>query len=239
MANFQGHITTSAVLGVAVGAFGAWYLHYDWGAVFLAAGLTTIGGMLPDLDSDSGVPVRELFGLAGVLVPLLLVHRLQRLQFTPEQLLVILAAIYLVVRYGVAEIFKRITVHRGMYHSIPAMLIAGLAVFLMHRPEHAIAPEEMQKRLYFAVGTMIGFLSHLVLDELYAVNLMGGVPRLNQFAGSALKLKSASWIATGLTYTILCALGYMAWVSTGSPMWEKTWQQTISPLTSERSSSGK
>ena len=66
MANFQGHITTSSVLGVAVGDFGAWYFNYDWGTVFLAAGLTAIGGMLPDLDSDSGIPVRELFGLAGV-----------------------------------------------------------------------------------------------------------------------------------------------------------------------------
>ena len=50
MANFQGHISTSAVLGVAVGAFGHYYLGYDWGAILLAAALTTIGGMLPDLD---------------------------------------------------------------------------------------------------------------------------------------------------------------------------------------------
>src|SRR5437762_14373684 len=100
MANFQGHITTSSVLGVAVGAFGAWYFHYDWGTVFLAAGLTAIGGMLPDLDSDSGVPVRELFGLAGVLVPLLLFDRLYGHGFSPEQLLVVLASTYLVVRYG-------------------------------------------------------------------------------------------------------------------------------------------
>src|SRR5437764_14423250 len=131
MANFQGHITTSAVLGVAVGAVGAWYFHYDWGTCCLAAGLTTVAGMLPDLDSDSGIPVREMFGLAGVIVPLLLVNRLQRLAVTPEQLLVLLGATYLVVRYGLAELFRRITVHRGMFHSVPAMLIAGLAVFLI------------------------------------------------------------------------------------------------------------
>jgi hypothetical protein len=225
MANFQGHITTSAVLGVAVGAFGAWYFNYGWGTVFLAAGLTTIGGMLPDLDSDSGIPVRELFGLAGVIVPLLLVHRLQRLDLTSEQLLVVLGAIYLGVRYGVAEIFRRITVHRGMYHSLPAMLIAGLAVFLMHRPSASVSAAQLHMRIYLAVGTMIGFLSHLVLDELFAVNLMGVVPRLNQFAGSAVKLKSKSWLATLTTYVILGVLVYMAWVSTGSP----TWEQTIAP----------
>jgi LexA-binding, inner membrane-associated putative hydrolase len=230
MANFQGHITASGALGVAVGAVGALHFHYDWGTVCLAGGLTTIGGMLPDLDSDSGVPVRELFGLAGVIVPLLLVNRLARLDLTPEQLLVVLGAIYLGVRYGLAEIFRRITVHRGMFHSLPAMLIAGLAVFLMHRPETHVAEEELRKRLYFAVGTMIGFLSHLALDELFAVNLMGVVPKLNQFAGSAVKLRSDSWIATATTYALLCTLGYMAWVSTAQAPWEQAWVQTISPM---------
>ncbi len=230
MANFQGHITTSGILGAAVGAVGAWYFHYDWGTVCLAAGLTTIGGMLPDLDSDSGIPVRELFGVAGFLIPLLLLGRLRQFELTPEQMLVILAGAYLIVRFGVSEIFKRITVHRGMYHSVPAMLIAGLAVFLMHRPNQAIAGEELNKRLYLAAGTMIGFLSHLVLDELFAVDLMGLVPKLNQFAGSALKFRSDSWVATLLTYAILCTLGYMAWISTGSPTMEQTWVQTIAPL---------
>ena len=218
MANFQGHITTSAALGVAVGAFGSSYLNYDWGPVFLAAGLTTLGGMLPDLDSDSGIPVRELFGLAGVFVPLLLVERLSRMGLTSEQFLVVLAGTYLCVRYGVSELFKRITVHRGMFHSLPALLIAGLAIFLMHRPDHPFAAEELRKRLYFATGTMIGFLSHLVLDEICAVDLMGVVPKLNQFAGSALKFRSDSWFATLFTYGILLSLGYLAWVSTGSPV---------------------
>jgi hypothetical protein len=64
---------------------------------------------------------------------------------------------------------------------------------------------------------MIGFLSHLVLDEMFAVDLMGGIPKLNQFAGSALKFRSDSWPATALTYAILIGLGYIAWVSMGSP----------------------
>ncbi len=230
MAGFYTHIATSTALGVAVGAAGVWHFHYDWGIACLAAGLTAIGGMLPDLDSDSGIPVRELFGVAGFLVPLLLFERLKAFNLTPEQYLVILAGAYLVVRYGVAEVFRRITVHRGMYHSVPAMIIAGLAVFLMHRPEQTIAGVELQKRVFLAIGVMIGFLSHLVLDEIYAVDLMGVVPKLNQFAGSALKLKSDSWVATLLTYSILLGLGYMAWISTGSPNWEQTWAQTITPL---------
>src|SRR5947209_17801562 len=166
MANFQGHLTAGVGLGVAYGACGALHLQMGWGPVFLGAGLTALGGLLPDLDSDSGVPVRELFNLSGALVPVLLLPRLLAAQLTPDQVLVVLAGIYLVVRFGAAALFKRLSVHRGMFHSVPAMLIAGLAVFLLyHNPD-------VHYRAYMAGRTMLGFLSHLVLDHLYAVGFM-------------------------------------------------------------------
>src|SRR5205809_5773519 len=140
MASYAGHLSLSAVLGAAYGSVGAYYYQLDWGPAILAAGLTTIGGVLPDLDSDSGVPVRELFGLGAVVVPFLMLRRLLNLQLTFEELVVVMAGIYLLVRYGLAEIFKRITVHRGIFHSVPARAIAGLAVFpLYHSPDPQIA----------------------------------------------------------------------------------------------------
>ncbi len=200
MANFKGHIATSASLGVAYGAWGSMYLGMDWGPALLGAGLTTLGGLLPDLDSDSGVPVRELFNLAGALLPVLLLPRLHAGQLSPDQIVVVLAGVYLVVRFGLSQLFKRLTVHRGMFHSVPAMLIAGLAVFLLyHNPD-------ANRRAYMAGGTMLGFLSHLVLDEMFAVDFMGLTPRLNKYAGSALKFWSKSWTATLITYLILILL---------------------------------
>jgi hypothetical protein len=183
---------------------GAYFYQMDWGPAILGAGLTTIGGVLPDLDSDSGVPVRELFGLGAVAVPFLLLRRLINLDLTFEELVVVMAGIYLLVRYGLSEIFKRITVHRGIFHSIPATIIAGLVVFLLyHSPD-------VRLRVYFAIGTMIGFLSHLVLDELCSVDFSGASLHLNQFAGSALKLHSQSWPVTVSTYLLLGCLGYVA-----------------------------
>jgi hypothetical protein len=204
MASYQGHLSFSAVLGAAYGGAGVWVWDLDWGPVFLGAGLTTLGGMLPDLDSDSGVPVRELFGVAAAAAPFLLFRRLQGSGFSPEQTLVLLAAIYLIIRYAVSKVFKRFTVHRGMFHSIPGMLISGLTVFLLYHTPN------LWVRVYLACGTMLGFLSHLVLDELYAVDFMGVRIKLNKFAGSALKLYSPSWSATTITYMILAALGFLA-----------------------------
>jgi LexA-binding, inner membrane-associated putative hydrolase len=227
MAGFKTHITVSGLLGVAAGAFGAWQWQLDWGPVCLAAGLTALGGMLPDLDSDSGVPVRELFGVAAACIPVLLLHRLRRAEFTHDQMLVVLIGVYLFVRYGLAEFFKRVTVHRGMFHSIPALLIAGLIVFMLY--DH----DNQRVRWYLAGGAMLGFLSHLVLDELYAVDLRGLVPRLNNFAGSALKLFSQSWTANAFTYAVLFVLGAAAWKS-AEPLQNNPFRIQVSPSQDRR-----
>jgi hypothetical protein len=209
MASYVGHLTFSTALGAAYGAYGAVQLNMDWGPVCLGAGMTAIGGLLPDLDSDSGVPVRELFGLGAVILPLLLFHRFVALGFTIEQIIVILAGLYLLIRYGLSYVFKRYTVHRGIYHSVPAMLIAGLIVFLVyHSPDIFL-------RGYVALGTMIGFLSHLILDELCSVDFNGVKISVNKFAGSALKFWSPSLPVTLATYLLLAGLGYVAYRESG------------------------
>lgn len=227
MANFQVHFGTSTTLA-GIYAGGAYLLgDFDWGTALLAGGLTSLGGIIPDLDSDSGIPVRELFGLAGAFCPLLLLPRLLDWNLGPEKTLVLIVSSYLLMRYGGSWLFRRITVHRGMFHSIPAMLIAGMVVFHLYgnRPTHL--------RHFMAFGMMIGFLSHLVLDEIYAVNLMGFRIKLSQFAGSALKLLSPSWSANLLTYGILLLLGTYYWPeqdTTGSRFSDPPIHQTIRPI---------
>lgn len=205
MASYHGHLMLSSVLGTAWGAFAAWHLHLDWAPVFLGAGLTALGGLLPDLDSDSGVPVRELFGVAAAIVPLFVLRRLWRRGVPIDEMLVIAGFAYVFIRYVVAALFKRLTVHRGMFHSLPAMLIAGLIIFLLDKGS------EMTARLFLAGGVMIGFLSHLVLDELCSVDFNGLKVKLNKYAGSALKLTSPSWVATATCYAILAGLSFLVW----------------------------
>ncbi|GIW82502.1 MAG: hypothetical protein KatS3mg105_4309 [Gemmatales bacterium] len=209
MASYLGHLSFSSALGAAYGSVAVFAWNLDWGPVFLGAGLTTIGGLLPDLDSESGVPVRELFSLAAVVGPVLLLHRLVDMGLSMEEILVVLGGAYLLIRYGLSRIFKKITVHRGIFHSIPAMLIAGLAVFHLYRSPN------LGLRIYLALGTMLGFLSHLILDELCSVGFSGLKLRLNKYAGSALKFFSPSWPVNVVTYTLLIALAWLAIQETG------------------------
>ena len=109
MASYKGHLTFSTALGAAYGAAGLFGLGYDWGVAGLAGGLTAVGGLLPDLDSDSGVPVREMFGLAAALTPFLLYNRLladPRFDQHHEQIIVALAVLYLFIRYGLSNVLQ-------------------------------------------------------------------------------------------------------------------------------------
>ncbi|HET6572559.1 MAG TPA: metal-dependent hydrolase [Fimbriiglobus sp.] len=204
MAGFRTHITVSTLCGLGYGAAAVRPLGFPAETAFLAAGVTAVGGMLPDLDSDSGVPVRELSGLAAAVVPLLLMPRLGT-GMTQEGVLATLVFLYLLIRYGLGFVLRRVSVHRGMFHSIPAMLIFGLLVYLEYHGA-------MRVRLLLAGGVMLGFLSHLVLDEIYAVDFNGVRLRLNQFAGSALKFASPSWVATCVCYGLLTGLGFLAYL---------------------------
>ena len=205
MAGFRTHITVSGALGIVYGGAAVQPFGFSTEAGVLAAGLTMVGGMLPDLDSDSGVPVRELFGLAAAVFPLLLVPRLVHMDCSREAILAVLLFGYIVIKYGFAKLFKQFNVHRGMYHSLPAMLIAGLCVYLAyHSPNRNM-------RLMLGCGVMIGFLSHLVLDEIYSVDWRGVKPKLKSSAGSAVKFMSTSTIATATCYAILGGLGYLAY----------------------------
>jgi len=130
--------------------------------------------------------------------------------FSTEQTLVLVGVIYLLIRYGLSAWFKRFTVHRGMFHSIPAMFIVGLFVYLCY-------DSPMQRiRIFLAVGVMLGFLSHLVLDEIYSVDMLGFGLKLNKFAGSALKFYSSSWLASLVCYFLLIALGFLTLVEGNS-----------------------
>jgi hypothetical protein len=207
MASYRGHLTFAGLLGVGYGSLSLLEWHYDWGPALIAAGLTTLGGLLPDLDSDSGVPVRELFGISAAVVPFLLFRRiLVACQGSIEQTIVILAAIYCFIRYVLSHLFKRFTIHRGMFHSVPALLIAGLATYLVYPSDNP------RLRTFLAGAVMLGFLSHLVLDEIYSVDFMGARLHLNKYAGSAVKLVSKSWSATVTAYALLGVLAWRAWL---------------------------
>lgn len=202
MADFKTHVTTSTLLGVGYG-FGA-ALGFGFTGVegALACCVTGIGGMLPDLDSESGRPVREIFGLTAALAPMLMMRRLDQWGGTHEGAMVLAILLYITIRYGAGIILGMLAVHRGMFHSVPALLIASELTFLSyHSPS-------MRVKIMMAIGVAIGFASHLILDEIYSVQWNGVRVRLKASAGSAVKFFGKSWGANIFTYGLLFVLSY-------------------------------
>jgi membrane-bound metal-dependent hydrolase YbcI (DUF457 family) len=204
MAGFKTHVATSTLVGGAYALAG----HFGWDIpttnCVLAAGLCSVSGMLPDLDSDSGVPARETMAFFAAVVPILMIDRFQQLGWSNQTIAVAGGLIYLAVRFGIGEIFRRYTVHRGMWHSLPAALSAGLLAFLI------CSCEDLTLRVFQAAAVVLGFTTHLVLDELWSFKFRRGLLQRKQSAGTALKLWSRRPWANVSTYGKLLALSAMA-----------------------------
>jgi len=205
MASYRGHLAFASALGFVTGGVAVSMCGFSATAGVMAAVIVTIGGLLPDLDSQSGVPVRELFGLAAVFVPLLLLQRISDSTLSADEKFLFMGGMYATIRYGLSRVFKRMTVHRGMFHSIPAMLIAWELIFLSY--QNLI----LRVRVLLGVATMIGFFSHLLLDEIYSVDFRGLTFKPNHYAGSAIKFWSPSFYASTLTWIVLGLLSWASW----------------------------
>jgi hypothetical protein len=209
MAGFKTHIATSTALGVALGTTASTMYDVPVSSCLLGGALCSVSGMLPDLDSDSGTPLRESVAFASAVVPMLMLNRFKEMGLSNEAIVLAGAAVYLLIRFGIGRWFCRWTVHRGMFHSIPAMAIVGeIAYLVCHHENHAI-------QLFFAGAVMLGFASHLVLDEIWSVDLRR--LRLKSSFGTAIKFWSDCWWANLLTYATVVMLGLMIGEEPSSP----------------------
>ncbi|MDQ3331788.1 MAG: metal-dependent hydrolase, partial [Planctomycetota bacterium] len=166
-------------------------------------------GMLPDLDSETGKPVRELSGVVAAVAPLVAIRHLVDVIGSVDGMILAAGLIYVTVRYGGAWLLGKLCVHRGMFHSIPALGIASCLGFLGYKSD------DIGVRILMGGGIALGYLSHLVLDEIYAVQWNGVRVRLNKAAGSATKCFGRSFAANAFCYGLLFFLGYASMVKAG------------------------
>lgn len=203
MASFRSHIS----LGIASGILGGTALVslavLDQPnfllVVFVAA---VLGSVLPDMDSDSGIPFHVSFGSFAVVAAALAGS--SAYQETPDDLFRV--ALWTAGAFGfvylvLGSVFKRLTRHRGMAHSLPAALLAGLVTFFL--AVHFSFTD--MEAFVLAVAMIAGYIGHLILDELYAAVNFHGTPFIpNKALGSALKLFSSDRLINVAVYgTIL------------------------------------
>jgi membrane-bound metal-dependent hydrolase YbcI (DUF457 family) len=205
MASFKRHIGFGFIVGIAFGIAAASYAYIDsLSIVPVVFMLSMLGALLPDLDSDSSLPFRFVlwfFTIAMVGVSFVYVA-----DMGTDDLVFIIGiplGTYIIARYVIGRTMKKFTIHRGMMHSIPAAAIAGLLTYAA--TEHLL--DAQAEKIIIAGAVTVGYLSHLVLDEIYAFTNFNGKPfRPKRSLGSALKWKSNSAKITLLTYLALGAI---------------------------------
>lgn len=211
MADFKTHVTVAAILSapLAASAFIMGFANMNEAIFYALAG--TLGGLLPDIDADDSAAIRLIFRLFGALAGgLAIAFGMDKL--IHWQVLALAIISYLVVRFPIRWAFEQFTIHRGTLHSLLAnMMFAMLAVPITY---HLFA---LEAKTAWGIGGFIflGATIHLILDELYSIELSG--MRIKRSFGTAMKLTDWGEPLASLVLVLCCVVGY--WLSPSAEAW--------------------
>jgi hypothetical protein len=104
-------------------------------------------------------------------------------KYSIVEMIVLWLGTLVLVRFGAKELFFRFSYHRGVWHSLLALVlcsfVTALVFYRLLGRDGAVA--------WLAASFMgIGYLTHLILDEIYSVDVMD--TRIKSSFGTALKL---------------------------------------------------
>lgn len=203
MAGFTAHLSTGAMAGATVGFYGFYTGSLKITEAFAVGVTGTIGGLLPDIDSDTGKPLQLLFQLVSVLVPVFLYsffieHFGRGVAFS----ICYFTLFYLFINYMVCPVIKKLTAHRGVIHSIPFAVLCGEIAYL------SLFQGDQDFALFTSISIFVGCMVHLTLDEFNSIKFRGGIiPYLNSYSGTALTFTSKDIVSVLIVYTMIIVFG--------------------------------
>ncbi len=196
MADFKTHLSVAGTLSgvLAVGCLQTGLAEPKDALLFFTLG--AVGGILPDIDSDHSIPVNILFSCLATLAAFFSVFS-KIGAYSIVESIILWVAVFVIVRYPVFELFKRSTVHRGVFHSL---LAAVFFCFLSATLLHDVFALPSALAWLSSCFIVFGYLIHLLLDELYSVDMMG--IRLKKSFGTALKPISFTYLKASIALII-------------------------------------
>lgn len=209
MANFTTHLTVATIASTALAITGFLGGLFGFGTAVFCLISGVIGGLLPDIDLESSTPAKHFFSLISLFVATLsaiLYTTYQTGQHLVMHAVIIWAVAYVIMRHGVIGLFSHFTKHRGMVHSVPYMAMFGLiAVYGAFYAFNMTAKVSW----FFGGFLFIGGLVHLLLDEIYSVNVLG--LKLKKSFGTAFKFfERQKLIQYFILYALVITLLYFA-----------------------------
>nr|WP_320189782.1 metal-dependent hydrolase [uncultured Desulfobacter sp.] len=204
MADFKTHLTVSSITSsiAATMLFAAAVASPQEVLLYFIMGV--VGGLLPDIDSDSSLTVRLLFTFIATLISFLVMFK-QRADNTVMELLIIWAASFIFIKIFIFSLFTKLTVHRGIIHSIPASVAFGcMAAIGLNRVFH------FNDFVSWMAGGFVfgGSILHLILDELCGLNFL--TLKAKRSSGTAFKFGSVKHLKETIAMYMLIAVLFVA-----------------------------
>lgn len=200
MANFTTHIAVGTVVS---GALATLTLAADVVAPENLIAVTmagVLGSVLPDIDLKESRPSKSMFAGLAVFFSFAVLFTFAT-QYSIAELWILWLGTLVAVRYGLHAIFHRVSVHRGIWHSLLAGVFSAAATAVIFK--HVLGRHEGVA--WLAAGFMLaGYLVHLALDEIYSVDVMD--TRIKASFGTALKLIDRRYPAASLGMAAATAL---------------------------------
>ena len=209
MAGYKAHMAFGMVTAagwtfivIMLSLVSVWFLPI----IFIA---TVVGAFLPDLDSDTSAPLKILlviFSVLGSAVAGWIVFNQEDSSWLRLGGMSAFSGLF--IYYGIGGIFKKLTNHRGIFHSIPAVVLSAmLTLTLLNQIEL-----DVNIKIIISLGVGFGYLCHLILDELNSAVNLGGIPFIpNKSIGTAVKLYSKNWKISLGVYGITGWLLFQNW----------------------------
>jgi len=202
MANFKTHKQGAVMAGIisSIAAYCLGMVNLTEGLFVWAAGFC--GGLAPDLDHDASIPSQFVFKALSVLVPVIAIQKHPELHSSALEAIAYFVLMGLAILFPIRWVFGKITVHRGIFHSVPAIFIYGCLIFLLSgRQRHDIP---FQKAM--AISSSLGYFAHLLLDEYSSLNFNGHSFKPKRSLGTALDFIKPNKRVTIVAYLLLVGL---------------------------------
>ena len=194
MADFKAHTSVGTLWELLLGTVSVIsdFCSLIGGIVILFLAATSSAA--PDIDSDTGRPRELVLSFLGIAIPIVLLFNISD-STSSENILAATLISFFLVRYLLGHLLAKFTVHRGLWHSVPAAVLCSEITYLL------FFDLPVKVRLLYALSVLGGFISHLLLDEMYSVKVLA-LDTKRSF-GTALKFTRPSKLQTFFLYFLI------------------------------------
>jgi hypothetical protein len=126
MANFPTHIAVGTVVSGAMATVtvaAEMVAPENIVAVTLAG---VLGSVLPDIDLEESRPAKAMFSGLAIFFSFAVLFGLETSKYSIAEMLILWLGTLFFVRYGAKEVFFRFSYHRGVWHSLLALVFCSL-----------------------------------------------------------------------------------------------------------------